>query len=111
MTKTESLITWGLLALIAYELWPKTPQAGMQPFRQNNESQTPTWIQNLSYDTMQDDSYSTDDISNLLSIPQGPGGGTTQWGAPPGGFFNPIGGLVGQCVQQPSLTPSVFKVS
>ena len=101
MTKKEQLITWGLLALIAYELWPSSPESAAQRgFLPDRDSPVPTWIQNVSYDSLQADSYTTDDISNLLSVPQGPGGSYTY--APGGDFFNPIGGLLGACSQQPS---------
>jgi len=113
MTKKEQLITWGLLALIAYELWPVAREAVDRGFMADHDSPVPSWIQNVSYDSAQNDTYTTDDISNLLSVPQGPGG---TYVYPPGGgdFFNPIGGLLGACSQQgaqPALTPSVFRIS
>jgi hypothetical protein len=109
MTRNERLITWGLLALIAYELWPSSPFAAAdRGFQPDHDSPLPTWIQNVSYAAQED--TTTDTITSLLSVPQGPGG--TYVYPPPGGdYFNPVGGLCGQAVQQPALVPQVFRVA
>ena len=106
MTKdTENLITWGLLAFIAYELWQQRPPAPTLSFMTSNnplQTNTPKWIQQLSneerydyYVDMTNGGIANDITDNLLTIPQGPGG--TYIPGIPDDYFSPTAGIFAMC--------------
>jgi hypothetical protein len=106
MTKgSENLITWGLLAFIAYELYQSAAPA---PSRPSNPILTniPIWVQQLSAAEQRDYIDTTSKgmanqiFDNLLSIPQGPGGGSYIGPYTPAAgidFFNPTTGIFSMC--------------
>jgi hypothetical protein len=102
MTDTERIVTWGLMAFIAWELYRAPSSPSTRPATNSVDSQVPVWVQQLSnveqreyiqeYDTTQ---MTTDLTENLLSIPQGPGGTPTQPGKLD--FFRPTRGIFSLC--------------
>ena len=102
MTDSEKLVTWGLLALIAWELRPKQQQQAAGLGATDPTSNTPAWIQQLSNVEQQEymeEVRAGDVIDNLLAIPQGPGG-TSNYNTTniqPINFFNPTRGIFSLC--------------
>jgi hypothetical protein len=79
MTTTEKIMTWGLLAVIAYELWQSAPvsaRGGLLPV--DPSSKLPIWAQQLAMSEGvyggSAGGYSTTTVEDLMSLPQGPGG-------------------------------------
>jgi hypothetical protein len=105
MDNTERLVTWGLLALIAYELYrpPKAP-GGLRSVGSGVGGNTPAWVQQLSnleqYELVQE--YNTNNMSeelanNLFAIPQGPGGTATADFRVQADYFSPTRGIFANC--------------
>lgn len=114
MTDTEKLVLFGLVGLIAWELWPNRQQAAPVAGYDNDPlSNTPPWIQQLAT-AEQFDCVETDDaLDCLLSIPQGPGGTSNFPTNQPINFFNPTRGIFGACNQTPGniVRPSLWSIA
>lgn len=116
MDDTEKLFLFGLIGLIAWELWPKSP-APPSLISSDPLNNTPIWIQQLSaveQNEYMEEIKEGDIFENLLSIPQGPGG-TYNYDVTnfqPINFFNPTRGIMGFCNQTPGVvTPRVWRTS
>lgn len=120
-SNSERLLLFGLLGLIAWELWPK--QSAVPSIRSINDplSNTPPWIQQLSLaEQLDGGNQNPDMLETLLSIPQGPGGSPSVMYGPGGSasgqnitnFFNPTQGI-NFCNQSPSniVRPSTWSVA
>lgn len=106
--KEKKYIALGLLAWAAYRYWEgqqggtSTTSSFMNtPFQSTGG--TPDWVRQLSDNAAQalQNGGDTDINNNLLSIPSGNG-----QLPPPGGFFNPTGGLLGACSGAPMTNPA-----
>lgn len=118
-SNSERLLLFGLLGLIAWELWPKSAPAPMGSVANDPLSNTPPWVQQLSiveqFDCPQ---ASPDALECLLAIPQGPGGTYTSVPQGPGGsdqivnYFNPVQGIFSLCNQVPAniVRPSLWSM-
>lgn len=105
MSDTEKLLLFGLVGLIAWELWPKQQPQLQSLVNSDPLSNTPIWVQQLSAAEQAECSEPESVLECLLSIPQGPGGTYTNHFEPIN-YFNPTRGILGLCDQTPGSVRS-----